>query len=116
MMNDLIDTLHVEHCSLVLLHEGNIHQFNGRGVRTLYNLLNEEPECLLEAKLAAKAVGHTAARMMVEGGVTEVYADVISDSAYSTLQDAGIKVNYEKKVDHARFLKIWEQMGEEMQN
>ena len=43
MMNELIDTLHTEQCSLVLLHEGNVHKFNGRGARTLYNLLTEAP-------------------------------------------------------------------------
>ena len=75
MMNELIDTLHTEQCSLVLLHEGNVHKFNGRGARTLYNLLTEAPEALLNSKLAAKAAGRTAAKMMVNGGVCEVYAE-----------------------------------------
>ncbi|MCI6551790.1 MAG: DUF1893 domain-containing protein [Prevotella sp.] len=112
MMQELIDTLHVEQCSLVVLHEGNIRKFNGRGVRKLYDILNEEPELLLDAKLADKAIGSTAARTMVEGGVHEVYADVISDQAFDLLSDAGVKVTYEKKVDHPTFLKIWEKMGE----
>ncbi len=82
MMNELIDKLHIEQCSLVLLHEGNIRTFEGRGVRMLYNLLNE------------------------------VYADVISEEAHNRLKDAGIKVDYDKKVNHQRFLEIWKQMGE----
>ncbi|WP_091820738.1 DUF1893 domain-containing protein [Prevotella sp. kh1p2] len=112
MMNELIDTLHTEQCSLVVLHEGNINTFNGRGVRTLYNILNDEPELLFGAKLADKAVGRTAAKAMAAGGVVEVYADVISDQAFDVLRDAGIKVNYDKKVDHPTFLKIWEKLGE----
>ena len=112
MMNDLIDTLHTEQCSLVLLHEGNVHKFNGRGARTLYNLLTEAPEALLNSKLAAKAAGKTAARMMVNGGVCEVYVDVISEQAFSTLKNAGIKVTFDRKVDHAAFIDIWKKMGE----
>lgn len=111
-MQELIDTLHVEQCSLVVLHEGNIRTFNGRGVRKLYDILNNEPELLLDAKLADKAIGRTAARTMVEGGVNEVYADVISDQAYDLLTDAGVRVRYERKVDHPTFLKIWEKLGE----
>lgn len=112
MMSELIDTLHTQQCSLVLLHEGNIRQFEGRGIRMFYNLLNEEPELLFKSKVAVKAVGRTAAKAMIEGGVTEVYADVISEQASTALKDAHIKVDYEKKVDHQRFLKIWEKMGE----
>lgn len=112
MMNELIETLQTEQCSMVLLHEGNMTTFEGRGVRTLYHLLNEEPELLFQSKVAIKAVGGTSARAMVEGGVVEVYADVISEQAYGILIGAHIKVEYEKKVDHQRFLKIWEQMGE----
>lgn len=115
MMDQLKETLHTEQCSLVVLHEGNISTFTGRGVRMLYNILNDEPELLYGAKLADKAVGRTAAKAMVNGGVEEVWADVISDQAYNTLHDAGIKVSYERKVDHSTFLRIWEKMGEELQ-
>lgn len=112
MMQELIDTLHTEQCSLVVLHEGNITTYDGQGVRRLYNIINDEPELFLEAKLAVKAVGRSAARMMAEGGVAEVYADVISQQAYDVLNDAGIVVKYEKKVDHSTFLKIWQKLGE----
>jgi predicted Fe-Mo cluster-binding NifX family protein len=112
MMDELKEKLHTEQCSLVVLHEGNINTFDGRGVRKLYNLINDEPELFLEAKIADKAIGRTAAKMMVDGGVSEVYADVISEQALNTLEDAGIRVSYEKKVDHRTFLKIWEKLGE----
>lgn len=112
MMNELIDKLHVGQCSLVLLHEGNIRTFEGRGVRMLYNLLNDEPESLFKSKVAVKAVGKTAAKAMADGGVVEVYADVMSDEACDRLKDAGVKVGYDRKVSHQRFLEIWKQMGE----
>jgi predicted Fe-Mo cluster-binding NifX family protein len=112
MMQELIDTLHTEQCSLVILHEGNINTYEGHGVRRLYNIINEAPELFLEAKIAVKAVGRSAARMMVEGGVSEVYADIISQQAYDLLTGAGITVSYEKKVDHPTFLRIWQKLGE----
>jgi|LAHS01.1.fsa_nt_gb predicted Fe-Mo cluster-binding NifX family protein len=112
MMQELIDTLHTEQCSLVVLHEGNIRTFDGHGVRRLYNIYQEEPELFLDAKLAVKAVGRSAARMMTEGGVAEVYADIISQQAYDVLNDAGVVVSFEKKVDHPTFLKIWQKLGE----
>ena len=72
MMNELIETLRTEQYALVILHEGNISTFEGRGVRTLYNILEERPELLLGAKAAIKAAGQTAAKAMLEGGVREV--------------------------------------------
>ena len=112
MMQELIDTLHTEQCSLAILHEGNIRTFDGHGVRRLYNIINDEPELFFKAKLAVKAVGRSAARMMVEGGVTEVHAEVMSQQAYDVLHDAGIAISFDKKVDHATFLDIWRKLGE----
>ena len=68
MMQELIDTLCDEQHTLVVLHEGRIRTFDGQGVRHLYNMINEEPELLYDAKVAVKAVGRSAAAMMVEGG------------------------------------------------
>lgn len=112
MMQELIDTLHTEQCSLVILHEGNVRTFDGQGIRHLYNIINDEPELFLEAKIAAKAVGRSAARMMAEGGVAEVYAEILSQQAFDLLTDAGVAVRYERKVDHPTFLKIWQKLGE----
>lgn len=113
MMQELIDKLHTDQNCLVVLHDGNIRCFNGHGVRRLYNIMKDEPELLLDAKIAVKAAGASAARMMVEGKVTEVWADYISEQAYDVLHDAGLVVNYEKKVNHAKFLDIWQRMHEE---
>ncbi len=112
MMQELINALHTEQCSLVILHDGQIRTFDGHGVRRLYNIMNEEPELLYDAKLAVKAVGQSAAQMMVEGGVAEVWAEYVSQQAYDMLHEAGVKVGFGKKVDHASFLEIWQRLGE----
>lgn len=112
MMQELIDTLHNEQCSLVILHDGHIRTFEGHGMRKLYNIASDEPELLYNAKLAAKAVGHSAASTMVDGGVAEVYADYISQQAYDALKEAGIVVNYDRKFNHSDFLDVWRKLGE----
>lgn len=112
MMQELIDTLHNEQYSLVILHDGHIRTFEGHGVRRLYNIMNNEPELLYGAKLAVKAVGRSAAQMMVEGGLVEVWADYISQQAYDMLNEAGVKVSFGKKVGHTAFLNIWQKLGE----
>lgn len=112
MMQDLINTLRDDQHTLVVLHDGRIRTFDGQGVRRLYNIMNDEPELLYDAKVAAKAVGRSAASMMVEGGVVEVYAEYISQQAYDTLKEAGIKVSFDKKLEHPAFLEVWRKLGE----
>ena len=51
--------------------------------------------------------------MMADGGITEVWAEYISQQAYDLLRDAGVVVKYDHKVDHATFLDIWRKLGEE---
>ncbi len=112
MMQELIDTLHTDQHTLVVLHDSRISTFDGQGVRRLYNIMNEEPELLYDAKVAAKAVGRSAAAMMVDGGVAEVYAEYISQQAYDALTSAGIKVSFDKKLEHREFLEVWRKLGE----
>ena len=38
MMNQLIDRLHADHLSLVILHEGRVATYEGHGVRALYHI------------------------------------------------------------------------------
>lgn len=112
-MQELIDTLDNEQCTLVVLHEGKIRTFNGHGVRRLYNISQNEPELLLGSKIAVKALGRSAARMMVDGGVKQVWAEYISQQAYDVLQDAGVVTDYGRKFDHNTFLDIWKKLNEE---
>lgn len=52
------------------------------------------------AAIADKVIGKGAAALLVLGDFKLVYADVISQSAYSLLQDANIETHYGKIVDH----------------
>lgn len=63
-MNDLIDILHEEHHSLVVAN-GDVCTFDGRGISDLYNLLSEDPEFLRGASVADKVVGKGAAALMI---------------------------------------------------
>ena len=112
MMDHLIEKLHTGPSAVVLLHEGNVSAYSGVGVRSLYHLLHDAPEKLLDSKLAVKAVGSTAAKAMVEGRVAEVYADIISETAADILKDAGVRLSYDRKVPHREFLHVWERLGE----
>ena len=115
MMDKLKEALSNGDCNLAILHEGHINTFKGRGVRVLYHILDDAPELLLGSKLADKAVGRTAAKAMIDGGVAEIWAEIISQEACEMLRSSGIKVSYQSKVDHATFLKLWERMGETME-
>lgn len=50
--------------------------------------------------------------MMADGGVAQVFAEYISQQAYDTLTGAGIKVSFDKKLDHREFLEVWRKLGE----
>lgn len=112
MMEQVIDTLHNEVCNLVVLHEGHISTFNGHGVRHLYDLAGTQPELFFNSKVAIKALGRTAATMLISSSVAEVYADVMSEEAANLLASAGVKCSFERKVNHHAFLQIWKKMGE----
>ena len=91
----LIDRLHQEQCSLVLLDtSGRIRTFGKPGVRDLEYLLDHEPQALRGARIADKVVGKAAAGMMVVGGVREVYADVMSRKALPLFDDAHIDYSF----------------------
>ncbi|MBO4851757.1 MAG: DUF1893 domain-containing protein [Prevotella sp.] len=99
-MKGLIDILHQEECSLVVRDAcGEVTTYNKKGVRDLIWLLDHEPDRLRGARLADKVVGKAAAGLMVRGGVTEVYADVMSRLALPLLDAAGIAYTYSDLVE-----------------
>ena len=75
-MDDLIQLLHEGKHSLVVAN-GEVCTFNGRGVIDLYHLLQDDPGFLYEASIADKVVGKAAAALLALANVKEVYADVI---------------------------------------
>lgn len=99
-MNALKDILHSQNCSLVVRSgDGEVTTYDKKGVRDLVWLLDNEPERLRNAKVADKVVGKAAAGLMVQGGVAEVYADVMSRLALPLLDKANIPYSYGELVE-----------------
>ncbi len=93
MIDKLIEILHRGNHSLVI-DNGTIHTYDGRGVSDLYHIYTTEPQILNGSTLADKVVGKGAAALMILGGIKAVYADVISIPALNLLNDAHIQVEY----------------------
>lgn len=88
-MNDLIDLLHKGRHSLVVAN-GEVCTFNGRGVIDLYHLIEDDPGFMFGASVVDKA----AAALLALAKVKEVYADVISRPALDLLSKTDIKISY----------------------
>lgn len=98
-MDDLIQLLHEGQHSLVVAN-GEVCIFNGRGVIDLYHLLQDDPGFLYEASIADKVVGKAAAALMAMGRIKEMYADVISRPALDLFSKTDIKIRYGMEVPH----------------
>lgn len=98
-MQQLIEILRREKCSLVVKNHGIVTTYSKPGVRDLEYLLDHDPEMLHGATIADKVIGKAAAAMVVVGGVKELYAEVMSKRAIPFLDDAGIIYTYGTLVD-----------------
>ena len=100
-MQHLIDLLHQQECSLVVKAKtGEVTTYHKKGVRDLVGLLDHDAERLRGAVIADKVIGKAAAGLIVQGGVVEAYAEVMSRLALPLLDDAGIAYRYGQLVDH----------------
>ena len=100
-MKQLIDILHSEGLTLVVKSgDGTIHRFTQRGVKDLLTLVTTAPEVLHSAIIADKAVGKAAAACMVQGGVKQVWADVMSEPAMTLLRAYRVEAECSTLVDH----------------
>jgi hypothetical protein len=100
-MQQLIDLLHQQECSLVVKSKaGEVTTYNKKGVRDLVWLLDHDAERLRGAVIADKVIGKAAAGLIVQGGVVEAYADVMSRLALPLLDEASIAYRYGQLVDH----------------
>ena len=97
-MNELIEILKNEDCSCVIENHGLIKTFHQRGVKDLFDLVTTDLSFLKGAMIADKVVGKGAAALMAVGGVSEVYAGVISTPALKMLESSGITATYDKVV------------------
>ena len=98
MLKQLRHILHTTNCSCVIANGDKIESFHQRGIKDLYELLNSNRSLLEGATIADKVIGKGAAALMIVGGVTMVYADVISEPAMELFKQHTIKVEYDKKV------------------
>lgn len=92
-MKQLIEILHSGNHSLVVAN-GKIATFDGRGVSDLFALLNAASEFIKGADIADKVVGKGAAALMILGEIHAVYADVISEPALELFTKTAVKVSY----------------------
>lgn len=90
----LVEILHREECSCVIGKGENVCMCRQRGVKDLYDLLQGSSGILSGALVADKVIGKGAAALMILGGITAVYGDVISEGAYKLLRDADVPVSY----------------------
>lgn len=94
IIDELTDILHREKCSCVIYNRGKKMICHERGVKDLYRLLKSDKSVLEGAVIADKVIGKGAAALMILGGVSEVYADVISRPAMDLLSSVSIPVSY----------------------
>lgn len=98
MLKQLRHILHTTNCSCVIANGDKIESFHQRGIKDLYDILRDNRPLLDGATIADKVIGKGAAALMIAGGVTMVYADVISEPAMELFKQYSIKVEYNKKV------------------
>lgn len=101
-MDKLIYTLRNEGCSCVIANGSDMRTFTQRGVADLYNLMMNDAEFLKGASVADKVIGKAAAALVILGGVTMVYAEVISRPALLLLRDAGVDTYFHTVVPYIR--------------
>lgn len=98
-MEELVSLLHEGNHSLVVAN-GDICTFNGRGVSDLYGLFKGNPGFLKGASIADKVVGKAAAALMISGGVKRVFTDIVSRPALDLFAASKVHVSYGIVVPH----------------
>lgn len=99
MTDDLIELLHSGNHSLVVAN-GDVCTFDGRGVSDLYSLFNEDSGFLKGASVVDKIVGKAAAALMILAEVQEVHTDVVSQLALDLFAESRVRVSYGTVVPH----------------
>lgn len=89
------------HSLVVKSAVGEISTHDGMGVSDLLRMVDDRPNCLLrDACVADKVVGKAAAALMVLGGVSEAWGDVMSAPAAELLRANGVAVAHGVLVNH----------------
>lgn len=100
MRTEVISLLRSSGCSCVIRNGEELHLCHERGVKDLHHLLHHKPELLRGATLADKVVGKGAAALMIAGGVSYIYAEVLSRMAKELLEKNRVEVEYGTLVEN----------------
>lgn len=92
------EILHNKQCTCVVLVQETCLTSNKSGIRPVLDWLRADNTALRGGTAADKVVGKAAAMLFVYGGVTAVWAEIISEPAYAFLQQHGVAVTYGKLV------------------
>lgn len=84
---------------IVIQNNEIVYATSGRGVSPLLKLYETEPEKLNGSIVVDKIIGKAAAMILVLGGASEVYGEVMSASAQQYLKDKNINIAYGRCVD-----------------
>ena len=99
MKQELIDLLRNANHSLVI-HRDTTSVYDTRGIATLLQIIDRDSNELSGASVVDKVVGKAAAALMIVGGVSELHALLITQSALSLLATSDIRVRYDTLTDH----------------
>lgn len=98
-MDKLRELFKGEKCRGALCSEkGEYFLFQNHGVTDLMHLLDNAPNILYNAKIVDSVVGRGAAFLMIKGGIKELHAEILSESAYNLFQKTNIQVTYSQLV------------------
>ncbi|MBR5085935.1 MAG: DUF1893 domain-containing protein [Muribaculaceae bacterium] len=79
---------------------GMIIEFHNPGVKDLFNLVATKPNLLKETIVADRVIGRGAALLLIKGGISQVFASIISKPALDVFMHYGIDVSYDILVDN----------------
>ncbi|WP_029503764.1 DUF1893 domain-containing protein [Lachnoclostridium phytofermentans] len=86
--------------SFVLYKDGEWSTSEKRGIAPIMELLSENKELLSGAYVADKVIGKAAAMLLIEGGISYLHAEVISEHATECLQKYNIEFEYQNLVPY----------------
>ncbi|MEG0839936.1 MAG: DUF1893 domain-containing protein [Hydrogenoanaerobacterium sp.] len=96
------EKLHLPVSCVILCENGNELVMQGRGIKPLLDIYNKKPEALKNAAVADKIIGKAAAAILILGGVSYIYADVMSKAAAAFLEQYGILAEHGALVSEIR--------------
>lgn len=93
-MEEVIAKLHEGGYSCVVSSGSEIRTYTKPGVMDLFEMYINDATFMKGASIADKVVGKGAAALMILGGISRVYADVISQSAIALLENTNVELKY----------------------